>query len=185
MMQNVDALGATASDVIAGEIRQPVDGHVPIISSFIIGLVISALSTNIWDCGASFWLVITSLVAYCLWIGALVEGGVEYLSPGILPLSVLTRRKSFVFTSFVLTILGIVTFSTWERKDNKDEDKEDMSCGAYVSRLLLLIFSIISLIFSLVLMSGKLGDLLRVVGIADINVPSQLPTQFSFLTRSG
>ena len=188
MMQNVDAFGASAADAIASQSKQPVDGHIPIVASFLIGLVISALSTNIWSCGGSFWLGITCIVAYALWIGTLVEGGMEYLSPSLLPLDIVVRRKTFVFMSLITTILGIVVFSTWERaeKKSKDEDEEeDTSCGAYISRLLLLIFSIAALLFTLLLMSGQLGAVLKIFGITSIEVPPQAPLQFSFLTRSG
>ncbi len=188
-MQNVDALGSTAADAIASQSERPVNGHIPLVASFLIGLVISALSTNIWSCGGSFWLAITCIVAYCLWIGTLAEGGMEYLSPGLLPLDVVTRRKTFVFVSLITSILGIVVFSTWERAEHKkskdDDDEEDTSCGAYVSRLLLLIFSIVGLFVTLLLMSGQLGAVLKIFGITAIDVPPQAPLQFSFLTRSG
>jgi hypothetical protein len=96
-------------------------------------------------------------------------------------------------------VFGIVTFFTWTKPaspppkskkkggDDDDEEEEDTTCGAYISRVFLLVFSILAVVLSGAVVSGHLDLLVSPIFALFGKTAPTVSTKpaFSFFSRSG
>ena len=199
----MSAAETTAAQAVRDQSANPGTGNIPTLGALIIGIATLITTGNIKACGWSLWVLLTWVLSIVLIVVAAAEGTIGFLNLAflerILSSFMLTedvRGKILVLSSLLMGGLGLLTFFTWSKPEapkpakgkdeDEDEDEASQPCGAYASRIALLVTSIVAILLAAALMSGQLGRLLNLIPGVDLP-PVKAPggMEFSFFNRNG